>query len=310
MASYGRLEEQAARLRVFQFLEEQTARHGEVLDWSVLTKDLIVNGRVIPLIGASGIWKPEVLSIPISVTTKPPQAGKAAPYDDGVGSDGLLRYRYQGDDPNNHFNTGMRQAFRQRLPLVYFLGIEKGRYRPFWPAFIVRDDPEALTVYIELHDAATTGIDLADIHSTAGEPTLDRVYARRLTLQRLHQAAFRERVMRAYRHTCAVCRLKHRELLDAAHIIGDREALGAPEVSNGLALCKIHHAAFDSHILGIRPDYVVEIRTDVLDEVDGPMLRFGLQATHGQPLIVPSRKADRPSTDLLERRYARFRQAS
>lgn len=230
--------------------------------------------------------------------------------DDGVGPDGLLRYRYQGEDPHNHFNTGMREAFRRRLPLVYFLGIEKGRYRPFWPAFIVRDDPSALAVYIELHDAATTGIDLRDGDTSIDEPALDRVYARRLTLQRLHQAAFRERVMRAYQHSCAICHLKHRELLDAAHIIADREVLGAPEVTNGLALCKIHHAAFDSHILGFRPDYVVEIRTDVLAEVDGPMLQFGLQATHGQPLVLPTRRADRPSPDLLEVRYSRFRQAS
>jgi len=41
-------------------------------------------------------------------------------------------------------------------------------------------------------------------------------------------------------------------------------------VPNGLALCKIHHAAFDMNILGIRPDHVVEIRTDVLEERDGP----------------------------------------
>jgi putative restriction endonuclease len=310
MASVQRLEEVATRIRAFHFLEEQTARYGEVLDWSVLTKKLVIDGRVVPLIGASGIWKPEVLSVPISVTTTPPQPGSAAPYDDGVGADGLLRYRYQGDDPHNHFNTGMREAFRRRLPLVYFLGIEKGRYRPFWPVFIVRDEPSALAVYIELNDAVTSGIDLAQGESALDAQALDRAYARRLTLQRLHQAAFRERVMRAYQHTCAVCQLKRRELLDAAHIIADHEALGTPEVANGVALCKIHHAAFDSNILGIRPDYVIEIRTDVLDEVDGPMLQFGLQATHGQSLGVPWRKVDRPSPGLLEVRYDRFKLAS
>ena len=310
MASAGRLDEAAARLRVFRFLEEQTSRHGEVLDWRLLTHGLVIEGESIPLIGASGIWKPKALSVPISVTTKPPELGKAAPYDDGVGPDGLLRYRYQGDDPGNHFNRGLREAFRRRLPLVYFLGIDKGRYRPFWPAFVVRDDPASLSVYIELHDAATSGIDLRDVDAGVDEPPLDRAYARRLTLQRLHQAAFRERVMRAYQHSCAVCHLKHRELLDAAHIIADREELGTAEVTNGLALCKIHHAAFDSHILGIRPDYVVEIRTDVLAEVDGPMLQYGLQATHGQPLVLPSRRAERPNPDLLQLRYERFQQAS
>ena len=56
---------------------------------------------------------------------------------------------------------------------------------------------------------------------------------------------------------------------------------------NGLALCNIHHAAFDASILGVRPDYVVEIRSDVLTEIDGPMLKYGLQASHGERLFVP-----------------------
>lgn len=74
-----------------------------------------------------------------------------------------------------------------------------------------------------------------------------------------------------------------------------------------MALCKIHHAAFDANILGIRPDHVVEIRADILDEVDGPMLRYGLQALHRSPLILPRRVADRPRTEFLELRYESFR---
>lgn len=46
----------------------------------------------------------------------------------------------------------------------------------------------------------------------------------------------------------------------AAHIIPDREEGGEPPVTNGLALCKLHHTAFDAFFLSIRPDYVIEIR--------------------------------------------------
>jgi hypothetical protein len=35
------------------------------------------------------------------------------------------------------------------------------------------------------------------------------------------------------------------ELLDAAHILPDGHPKGEPVVPNGLALCKLHHAAFD-----------------------------------------------------------------
>jgi hypothetical protein len=53
-------------------------------------------------------------------------------------------------------------------------------------------------------------------------------------------------VLAAYRHQCSLCRLKHEELLDAAHIIPDADPEGEPVVSNGLALCRLHHSAFDN----------------------------------------------------------------
>jgi len=79
------------------------------------------------------------------------------------------------------------------------------------------------------------------------------------------------------RTRCAICRLRHENLLDAAHILEDRHERGLPEVPNGLALYKIHHSAYDVNILGVSPDYRVHIRADVLREHDGPMLRWGLQ---------------------------------
>lgn len=137
-----------------------------------------------------------------------------------------------------------------------------------------------------------------------------RRYVTRLAVQRLHQTAFRQRVLHAYRESCSVCNLRHVRLLDAAHIVADGDEFGHPVVPNGLALCKINHAAFDANILGIRPDYVLEIRSDILAEVDGPMLKHGLQAHHGGSLIVPRTAAERPDRDRLELRYQEFRTAS
>ena len=95
-----------------------------------------------------------------------------------------------------------------------------------------------------------------------------------------------------------------------AHVIPDTHPDGLPVVSNGLALCKIHHAAYDRNILGIRPDYVVEIHHRLLDEIDGPMLRHGLQEHHGIALrTIPRARIDRPAPERLEIRYAEFRSA-
>ncbi|MDF1501235.1 MAG: HNH endonuclease signature motif containing protein [Anaerolineales bacterium] len=101
-----------------------------------------------------------------------------------------------------------------------------------------------------------------------------------------------------------------RQLLDAAHIIPDMEARGDPAVRNGLALCKLHHAAFDSFMIGISPDYEVFVREDILHEEDGPMLVHGLQGLHGQAILHPGREADWPSQDWLEFRYQRFLQTT
>ena len=123
---------------------------------------------------------------------------------------------------------------------------------------------------------------------------------------RLHQRAFRERVLQAYREQCAICRLRHSELLDAAHIIPDTEPEGEPVVSNGLALCKLHHAAFDRQFLAIRPDYVIEIRRDILEESDGPMLLHGLKEMHQKKIVLPTVSEHRPNPMFLEKRYQRF----
>lgn len=54
----------------------------------------------------------------------------------------------------------------------------------------------------------------------------------------------------------------------------------------------------------------VELRKDLLDEEDGPMLIHGLQGFHLKRLLVPHRESWRPDRDLLEERYALFRRAA
>jgi putative restriction endonuclease len=158
-------------------------------------------------------------------------------------------------------------------------------------------------------DASSAGENLGSTidQLSVAEPEAEsrRIYVTGTFRRRLHQRSFRERVLAAYRRQCALCRLRHEELLEAAHIIPDSEN-GEPVVSNGLSLCKIHHAAYDRRFIGVRPDRVVEVRADLLAEEDGPMLRHGLQGMHGQPIHVPRRQSDQPDPAALERRYERF----
>ena len=72
----------------------------------------------------------------------------------------------------------------------------------------------------------------------------------------------------------------------------------------------LHHGAFDAHLIAVRPDYQIEVRRDVLEESDGPMLIHGLQGFHGQRIGIPTRAALRPSPSLLDARYALFRRSA
>jgi putative restriction endonuclease len=298
----------AIRRQAFQWLESQVGIYGEVLPRPILQQGFAFQGKQIRLIGPQGIFKPRYMELPISITTVP-----SGPYDDEFGYEGLLLYRYRGTDPSHKDNVGLRHAMRLGIPLIYFSRIIPGKYMATWPVFIIADNPSQLTFNVAVDKVQTTDFriinKIGEGYQQQPEDIFRRSYATREFRQRLHQSSFRERVLRAYRNQCALCKLRHRELLDAAHILPDAEPKGEPKVSNGLSLCKLHHAAFDRYFVGVREDYVVEVRTDILNESDGPMLIHGLQKIHGTKIIVPRLTELRPNPEFLSIRYERFRAA-
>lgn len=297
---FNRTHDARVRAAAFEWLGAQVSMHGDVIPRPVLAEGFRFEGHRVRLLGPQGIFKPALMEVPLSITTAP-----NGPYDDAFGRDGLLRYRYRGTDPMHPDNRGLRFAMQEGLPLVYLHGVLPGKYVATWPVFIVQDQPEVLSFSVAVDDAQHLG--LAESGRILGEASeVRREYVTAVARRRLHQRAFRERVLAAYRHQCSLCRLKHDELLDAAHIIPDAEPEGEPVVSNGLSLCRLHHAAFDRFFVGVRPDYVIEIRPDLLTETDGPTLRHAIQALHGQRIILPRRKEHHPSVDLLATRYDRF----
>lgn len=276
---------------------------GETPISSVELGDFEFDGARYRLMDAQrGIRKPADLSAALSIRTTYTPAGRKRPYEDRVGPDGLLRYKWRGEDVNHAENRALRAAMANQLPLIWFFGVAPGVYTAIQPVYLLWEERDEHQFVID-PDVARGLV----TPQTAITEQLKR-YILRETRQRLHQPVFRATVLRAYETRCAVCALRHAALLDAAHIVPDSEDAGIAAVPNGLALCKIHHAAFDAGVLGIRPDLVVQIRADLLEEVDGPMLEHGLKGRHDQPLMaLPSLRAERPDPDLLEIRYSRFR---
>src|SRR5947207_1802161 len=105
------------RLAAFRFLEEQTrlAPEGSALSRATLQRGFEYQGHRVPLMSPQGIFKPKICEMPLSITTVAVVEGAPRPYDDLVGDDGLLRYRYRGEDPNHGDNVRLRLAMQRRV---------------------------------------------------------------------------------------------------------------------------------------------------------------------------------------------------
>ena len=307
--------DQLLRNAALQWLGEQVQKFGDVLPASMLQAGFEFRNRRVPIISQQGIFRPQGFEVPLSIRT-----GVNSPYSDAETDEGLLRYDYEAGGINRRSNAGLRQAMNHQIPLVYLKIVQHKSPRQYLvlsPVYIVHDDPstESFLVNLEYAMGMHPGLvgsqrdeHVADSYHDIYDPQkqVERQYALRTYKQRLHQSTFRENVLHAYRNQCTICSLKHRQLLDAAHITPDSHSDGYAVTSNGLSLCKIHHAAFDSNVMGISPDYHVHVREDILEEVDGPMLRHGIQEMHGKQILLPKGRDHKPDRDRLARRYERF----
>jgi putative restriction endonuclease len=255
-----------------------------------------------------GIHRPKEMVGPaaLTLTTAARVAGKAPAYPDELDADErTILYHYRDGSIDQPDNRALRSAYELQVPLIYFLGVAPGQYYVAQPVFVTADDPSARAVLLEV------GLPYEDMKGQGMVSTPDlREYALRQVKLRLHQQRFRRDVLRAYRQRCTICALQEPNLVQAAHIIEDPDPAGIAAVVNGLALCAIHHLAYDRNLLGIDPEGVVHIAGRLLQQVDGPMLQTGLQGFHGAPITPPTRAADRPDPARLATRFDRFVEAS
>jgi len=267
-------------------------------------------GERIPFVNPQrGIFKPQQMRHLLSIRTVIARKGRKIWYDDQrkvheqifAGSESI-DYAFMGEDPNAAENRWLRDAYDTQIPLIYFLGVAPGLYQAIIPSFIVGIDASTLK--------AKVAFSASNAELAAPPSAIERRYALRSVKQRLHQASFREMVLAAYHGRCAISGLPEPLLLDAAHIASDRdEQFGQPVVNNGIPLSKIHHAAFDTHLIGVDADYRVHVSDKLLELRDGPTLE-ALKQFNGSKLILPGRDADRPDKDRLAIRFELFKKAA
>lgn len=247
----------------------------------------------------------------LSIRTVFPQTEANVWYDDQrnvhkqiYDGDETVDYSFMGTNPEAADNRWLREAMERQAPIIYFLGVSPGRYQAVFPTFIAGWDCKAAKA-----EVVFSVPDIKSLPKPASDPA-ERRYALRLVKQRLHQASFRDAVMTAYQGRCAISGMPESMLLDAAHIIMDAdETLGQPVVQNGLPLSKIHHAAFDAHLLGVDPDFRIHVSERLLAQRDGPLLESMKRLHHGM-LVLPARSQDRPDRARLEQRFEQFKMAA
>ena len=111
--------------------------------------------------------------------------------------------------------------------------------------------------------------------------------------RRARDSAFAELVKEAYNEACAVCR-STRETpegtpeVEAAHIYPKSKG-GSDDVRNGLALCRLHHWAFDSGWIVFTDDYEIMVR-----EVPHRNGYQEFEQLDGDRLVLPDDERVRP----------------
>jgi len=285
------------RTQAFSWLANHVEKFGDILSRRVLQDGFIYKDQKVPLVAPNGIFTPKIMEFPLTITSI-----SNGPYDDRD-ENGFILYKYRGTDPNHRDNVGLRKTMNKNLPIIYLRGIMPNRYLAVWPAYVIGDLIENLTFKIAFDEMNTFS---QDSNRISEDPTPRRAYITSSVKRRLHQKSFRERVLSAYRSQCSLCRLKHSELLDAAHIIPDNNPKSKPTVDNGISLCKIHHAAYDNYFIGISPDYKVSVRNDILSEINGPMLQHGLKDLNNIKIELPYKNEQKPNKEFLDFRYQIF----
>jgi putative restriction endonuclease len=119
--------------------------------------------------------------------------------------------------------------------------------------------------------------------------------------QRRRDPSFRAKVLLAYQYRCAVCghdlRMGQQSIgLEAAHIKWF-QANGPDEVSNGIAMCSLHHKVFDLGAFKILPQTYQMVFSQHLN---GSEASHRMLAYHGSGMILPQAKEYLPDPANLD----------
>lgn len=174
--------------------------------------------------------------------------------------------------------------------------------------------PEFLVEYAlnaeSLHRMGTAAADLSllDDLDSLTDPKISAVTNQERqtvisTIVRKYRASdFRKRVLGAYEHRCAACGVQL-ELIDAAHIIPVAAPTSTDETKNGIALCKLHHQAYDRNLISFDHNYKIEISDTELTRLSEANLVGGLKEFKQHlrtAILLPNDRRDYPPPEYIQ----------
>ena len=297
------------RAAAFAAIEKLSREWGGQVPWNAIRVGFQADGESVLFANqAKGIFKPRQMSAALSIKTTVPRPGRSPWYrDQGPGSanldsaTGLLRYDLAHGGRADPTNRALWTAMQRGSPLIYFIGLAPATYQPIFPVWVKEFKQEEGYVLLATADFEVAKIGSAD---TAGEG-IEASYSSTMIRTRNHQAWFSTRTKAAYQWRCAFSGLPIRELLVGAHIVPDAEG-GPPSVQNGICMSALHHVAFDSHLIGVDPDFQIHVSSRLNEQEDGDLL-VALKDLDGTPLRLPIEREDWPDRIFLQRRFVRFR---
>ena len=121
--------------------------------------------------------------------------------------------------------------------------------------------------------------------------------------RKVREQDFRRRVLAAYGHQCAMCGVQLR-LVEAAHIVPVAEPSSTDETRNGVALCSIHHDAYDRNLVSFTERYRIEVSNASEGELRGAKLLGGFlpfKAALRPAILLPADTRDHPNPIYIRR---------
>ncbi len=300
----------AIRAQAFAALERLAISTGVPIPWAEISKGFLHQGERIHFASkALGIFKPRQMTAALSIKTVMPRAGRPTWYRDQRADldveTGLLPYDLARKSAN-HTNNALKLAYQRRAPLIYFRAVRSTLYEAIWPVWVedVRAD-EGRVLLAAANPAREDAVPDEWPRPNTSIGDREQSYSLRMTKHRNHQAWFSKHVRSVYGYRCAFSNLPLGKLLVGAHIKADEEG-GPASASNGICMSTLHHAAFDSYLIGVDPDLKIHVSRSIFDADDGPLLA-SLQGLDGATLRVPQTREARPNPGFLEWRFDKFK---